>query len=141
MIEEPDSWNNFMLYIKVIRPSPTPPCEIAPPICINLNLYLESVEMTEDRNERAYIKAITDLLSMFSKTYKAPLGWFVHCQHYSTENTWLNPPPFNQPEMTDQAYSPEFLFDGSVEQPVIDVSFMAAFAMKDRTGREELLDG
>lgn len=122
-----------MLYIRVIKLNPengkafTPPCEITPQFCVNLEMYLESISRTEERNNAAYEKAIREVLEGLYQAHQTPLGWLIQMEHY--EVPFLNPPPFDKPEMTASELSDNFAYDPGRDQTQIDVEFMYQWAI------------
>ncbi|MBS3915559.1 MAG: hypothetical protein KG003_13775 [Bacteroidetes bacterium] len=129
------SFNNFMLYIRLIKINPETdrayqvPCEITPQFCINLEEYLTSFTRTEERNNQAYENAICEVLGGLYKVYGTPLGWLIQMEHYETP--FLNPPPYDKPELTETKLSKNFVFDPSRNQTDIDVEFMYQWAITE----------
>jgi len=129
------SFNEFKLFVRLIKLNPEtgkayqPPCEITPQFCVNLEEYLKTWSRTEERNNQAYNSAIREILEGLYQIYQTPLGWLIQMEHY--ESGFLNPPPFNRPEMTNCELSKNFAFDPAHDQTAVDVEFMYQWAIAE----------
>lgn len=127
------NFNSFILGVSIIKLNENgkafkPPCELLSHFSVDLEAYLEEVLQTEEQNKTAHEKAVREVLEALYQFYKTPLAWTVLMQRMELD--FLQPPPYNEPNIVYAEKSKDFCYDPTYNQTEIHLDFMYQFALR-----------